>query len=704
MAQWYKVYWQSSTGQRKTSLTRSPNRLQSEVMGRGGSVYKVVQPYASRRKYPKANIGEDREKVIISREPIPTKTKGPIARREGLGVRKTDQPDNAAWEYLKSHTRGKAKHRLIQAERVPGAKGKYAASMVAMRLAYGRLTPEQKREFGYRYTEWGEIPAVERKQYYGGKKHLESLSSSEREQLIERFKKEEPTSALVHGELSKILHAESSEDQRIWKGLTLSEGEQQKDFWKSIPDPMRWGISGVHAFASASLWGITLPQSLVKLFTGGKTLILPDVSKELSKYKPMAAPSGLLSTAISEGIGAYTGKGSDAWAKFQKDIGSGISATIGEIAGLKIGSVPVSGGLKTFRIAKIGLKYGKKDMLSYMRGAKVLARQYPVMKGFPKIYRSGDKYASIWKYKGLGKKVLVSSKEVPKLGKTGSGYFRFTPLGKRLEFRVIYENLKVKGIFRKTITKTYASTGKSHWILEKGVSSKPVHLFTARDSGMVVKGFLKSNDAYATLTRQIHARPMISGRMHHAGYLTAETIKLPAGLSHSLSMSAIGYGMSQVTLGALNTEMKQANLGLSVSRSALKRASAFENISIQSGAQNLDFAQVQKQLQSYKTKTLSKLSTAYSFPSTHGGRGKATTSAPFSLTLPKIAIWLPGDRTRRKKKSFFDIPPPDFAYHERIHPSRDIEKMLDVKGLTTGNMKGLSKEMEKISKSFKVKL
>lgn len=629
-------------------------------------------------------------------------TRPPVKKEPIVVSRAVDQPTVTPYDYLKQHSKGITRHRLIQAEKVPGAKGKYAASMIAMRLAHGRLTPEQKREFGYRYTGWKEVPAVERKQYYGGKKHLKSLSPSEREQLIERYKKEEPAASLVFQELYKVLHGKSYEDpmeKQMWKGLTMSSGEMQKDFWKSVPAPLRWQMSGVHAFTSALAWPITLPQSLVKLATGGKTLILPDVGKELSKHKPSASPHGLISTGISEGIGALTGKGSDAWAKFQADPISGFSATIGELAGLKVGSIVVGGGLKTYRTAKIGLKYGKEDMLAYIRGEQVLVKSYPVAKGYPHIFRKGDRYASIWKYKGFGKKELVSLKKAAKLGKEGTMGVYYTPFGKRFEFRVTYESLKVKGLFRKIITKTYASTGKSHWVLEKGTTPKPVHIFTARDSGMVVKGFWKDTGAYQTLVpaRTIHARPMISGRMHHAGYLGREGIKISVQDLSIGSLSSLGSALGYLSASALSNELRQKDRSLSVSKSAFKNIYAYATMPSMASVSLSDYAQIQKM----KTASMSKsamLSKAKTVFSTHGKWGRAFYD--YSL-MPKIPFLLPDDITRKKKKKEFDITPIDFTYHERVHPMRDIEKQLSIKSFDKSFGKDISKEIKKIMKKMK---
>jgi len=331
--------------------------------------------------------------VIAITVPGPTR---PPQEEEFVGPPEPEK-EETSYEYLREYGDAKSQARFGIVERLPPSRSRQVLSQVAGVAAHKSLSPEEKEEFGYRYTKWEEIPVTERKQYYGGKQHLESLSPSEREQMLEKFKEEEPRSAFFYKEFYS-LYGKSDKyiQEQMWKGVTLTEEQQQKRFWKSVPEPIRWPMAGVYAFGSAVVWPITLPQTGIKLLTGGKTLFLPDVGKELSKYQPRAMPSGLISTGISEGIGAITGEGSDAWARFQEDSFSGISATVGEIAGLKVGGTVVKGGLKTYRITRVGLKYGKKDMMSYIRGEKILAKHYPVAKGYPKIYRSGDKYASIW--------------------------------------------------------------------------------------------------------------------------------------------------------------------------------------------------------------------------------------------------------------------------------------------------------------------
>lgn len=640
------------------------------------SYYKGTDPEKTLKHYQRRKVSKAKKTV----KPIT-----PQERFEQFKERVREQPVEEPYDYLIEHSKGKARQRLIQAGRVPGAKGKYAASIIASRLAHSRLTPEQKAEFGFRYTRWEEIPATERKHYYGGKEHLESLSLTEKEQVIERFKKEEPTSAYFYKEFYGGLYGKSDEfiQNQMWKGLTLTEEEQQKSFWEGMPSFLRWQVSGVHAFGSAVLWPVILPQAGVKLAIGGKTLILPDVGKEISKYKPGAMPSGLISTGVSEGIGALTGKGSDAWSKFQADPFSGIFATVGEWYGLKVGSIPVSTGI---RIARIGLKYGKKGTLSYIKGEKILVKEYPLVKGYPKTFREGDTFARIWKFKGFGKTKLVHPSQAASLKPFRGGYARLTG-DPSFDFKLIYEGIKVKGLFRKTITQRYASTGVS--IFEKGYTvpytvkgGLQIPYIAVKKTPKILKGLWKDSNAYGSLVTTVKARPMVSS-YRHAGYLAKEVVKISAKDVSMGSLSSLGYGLGYLSASALSNELRNADRTLSVSKSAFKTIQAYDVMPSMASLSLQESIQMQKMktVSMLKPISLSQTKTSLSKPS-RGGR----TSFDYPSFMPKIALLPFKDPFKRKKKTPFDVASFEISFHKREH------KIIKLEDLIKGNsikIKGL---------------
>jgi len=410
MAQWYKVYWRSSTGEKKTTLSKNPNRLQREVMDRGGRVYKIVQPYASRRKHPKAKIGVDREKIIGERSEV---AKGhPLYIKESWRDQPEEvEPDTAPYDYLVQHSKGKARQRLIQAGRVPGAKGKYAASIVASRLAHRRLTPEQKEEFGFRYTDWESIPASERGKYYGGSRHLKSLPKEKQRELGKEYYEQETKDGLGDFDITEFGTKMAGEDlstiysgskkvwkekeyEYMWQKLSTPSSKLKDIYFSKLSDPVKWFTSASFMAADLTLLPVTLGQSAVKLFTGkgdpfqrlqtGKTLILPDVGKSLARHRA-GSPLGFGSVLISEGMGALTGKGSDEWERFQKHPISGAFATLGEAVGYLTGTTALKMGVGG------PLKYGLKSTIKSMpklhaKYVSFTGKETPILKQI-KIYK-----------------------------------------------------------------------------------------------------------------------------------------------------------------------------------------------------------------------------------------------------------------------------------------------------------------------------
>lgn len=132
--------------------------------------------------------------------------------------------------------------------------------------------------------------------------------------------------------------------------LTTTKPKRREKYFSKLSPPVRAYTSLFHSTAKTSFWPVTLPQAVVKHFNEDRTLFLPDIEKQFQKVD-MGSPSGLISTGISEGAGIVTGKESDAWEKFTKYPLSGISATVGEFAGMYIGG-------KALNVGKVGVFRG----------------------------------------------------------------------------------------------------------------------------------------------------------------------------------------------------------------------------------------------------------------------------------------------------------------------------------------------------------
>jgi len=257
---------------------------------------------------------------------------------------------------------------------------------------FERLTLSKKFEYNLRFGDLGKVPVVDWKYWEGGKEYIAGLPSVKRNELIDKYLAEHPGTvdtwsqiktgfdvAMTHSPMlgipifvASLFGIKESEKalrkvetpigikQVAWEKIQYTPteiGQQQYDrlnvFQRSI-------YSAQHNLISATAWPVTLAQTGIKYVTGtgditdplgriqsGKTLVLPDVGKALQESK-MGGPSGIISVGVSEGIGAWTGEGSDEWAKAQKYPVETFFATSGEILGIYAGG-------KGLHLVKTGL-------------------------------------------------------------------------------------------------------------------------------------------------------------------------------------------------------------------------------------------------------------------------------------------------------------------------------------------------------------
>jgi len=632
MAQWYKVYWQSSTGQQKTTMTRNPNRAQRKIMGTGGRVYKVVQPYASRRKYPKAKIGEDREKIITERIPIPTKTRSPLSKKEGM----VKPPKTTTTKKIMQY-----KHQLTRIIISPYA------------------TPEQKQEARMqlaRFTTYG------KKGY-----KIKSVPSG-----FEFYKEEKPHEPVAWSK-KQLKGIEESKHPPFIKELALL-GFYGGQTVMAVGQPL------INVFKNIS--GIKSPyRHHVSWFdvVGEPLGMSPKGSTELLGKHPYHAliGGGLVEVPLMYGFGQAS-----------KSAGKGL--TLGTKSIVRKTPHVFYKVTKEFGLPKTLQKiaYQPKfqtfwqNLYSYSTGASKFVKTFPIVKGPPQTYRSliGERIVKATKFKGFGRTELVSIQQYglikERMGTSGTVFFRYTP-GAKIEGKLFMESIGVKGIFRKTITVKYASMGKSIWAGNER---------------------LLGGISYATHVHKQMYRPMVSTGMHHAGYLGGQVVSVP--LSASLPLTASLSAVGSLSVHALANEMKQGSAGLSINKILLKRLSAYESISLQTGLTKSLFSEMQKQMMVQKTKTITIPQTKIDISTTH--RGKGITPVSFGFHTPKISWWFGSERTRKKKKPFMDISPIKLSYHERVHPSRDIEKQLNIKGFTKSFSTDINKEMSDATKEFKL--
>ena len=285
--------------------------------------------------------------------------------------------------------------------------------------AYESLSPEEKEVYGFRYTEWEDVPPQDIKYYEGGERYLGRLSEDEKEKMVEDyiespdFKKylktpegESEFSAILQDVQEKNMSETSKVDIFGFKvdvptGRALSRGlqsggygtwplwageettakerlatfrifesdEQRKEkIFQSLGFPTRAYRSVAETGVSAVAYPITLPQTAIKYVTGegnifdfggrvstGDTLILPDVAEELGKRK-VSPVQGVISGSIGEAFTWGESSFSDTATKYPVET---LFASAGEIVGLWMGGHAYakikSGAMKSYDLFKTGM-------------------------------------------------------------------------------------------------------------------------------------------------------------------------------------------------------------------------------------------------------------------------------------------------------------------------------------------------------------
>jgi len=306
---------------------------------------------------------------------------------------------------------------------------------ISVKSAVKNLPPEKREEFSYLYTDWESIPVEERKFYLGSKTYFKNLSKKEKETMSKKYLESESFEKYISSpkgeqELSAIAKSLQEKEMKekygpfavssvsiydydkAKKELAFSNVFKKTSVFKDLGLRTKYKRSFIESGTSAAAFPITLFQTGVKYVTGkgsytdpisriqtGKTF-LPDVNTEIIEPVKIGAPSGLISTTISEGIGFATGKKSGEFKKYMDDPVAGGFATAGEIAGFMVAGKLVNvGKVKAFK----GLKIARSGIIS-KTGWNV-----PGYSSFMK-YRPSNIARTIW---WKGKEKLGYAKYVP---------------------------------------------------------------------------------------------------------------------------------------------------------------------------------------------------------------------------------------------------------------------------------------------------
>lgn len=233
-------------------------------------------------------------------------------------------------------------------------------------IQFKELSEKEKEKF------ITETPVSELKYYEGVSTYLEKITEKQKEQLIEKYLKENKkyekteerkqldytkgivkTYGRVPGDIYvPVEETEKQKKERVWEDITLQKEDIAFKTYKEIPKSYRLRESFLSGFSQSVTFPITLPQTVVKYTTGtgkpyeifkrietGKTLVLPDVGKKLGEKQ--IGPSGILQTSIQDvwltKLGAP--RVTEITKKYQRQFPTETAfATAGEVIGLLTGS------------------------------------------------------------------------------------------------------------------------------------------------------------------------------------------------------------------------------------------------------------------------------------------------------------------------------------------------------------------------------
>jgi len=321
--------------------------------------------------------------------------------------------------------------------------------------------------------------------------------------------------------------------------------------------------------------------------------------------------------------------------------------TVGSLYRTEFGKMVGKVGTRSIRPKLMGMW---QRLYSYSIGKAGFVKVFP-MKGLPLIKAKGGIFAKTTTYKGFGRRVLVSAKEIglakERLRLGGALYGKYQP-GVVFESRMFGEKITVKGLLRKTITERYLSLGKSAYASD-------------------VSGGL----AYI---QKVQVRPMVHGGLHHAGYLGSSVAMLPS--QASVVASALSLGLGRLSIGLVGHSK------VTISNLIPKDATLLQPLSIQSLSSVTPSATISQQLQRDITSQMYKmvLASQREFRSIARGRGSTPQILGFRGLKP-IIIGMDEFSFTRKKPKYPSVKPLDLIPYVKEHKVVKIEKLLSMKEL-----------------------
>ena len=286
-----------------------------------------------------------------------------LIKHLGLAQGSTVDQAPGSFEYLKEHADAREKIFIQRIENMFPSPAKTGLMQIGGIKAYHSLSPSEKQEYGFLFTDWSEIPSGELKYYPGSGLYFESLSPGQKEDLIQSIIGDTKGAFPIEGisDIS-ILQLSRRAAQYVQKGMSFQEA-RQKTIWEALTTDIpsfktetygmmpffeRSSFAVGSVFQSAALWPISLTQTGLKYVSGegaltdpieriktGKTLgLFPDVVQTIEGQH--MGPHGGINVAFSEVVGLFTGDHSELEMAKKYPVET-FFATIGEIGGLYVG-------------------------------------------------------------------------------------------------------------------------------------------------------------------------------------------------------------------------------------------------------------------------------------------------------------------------------------------------------------------------------
>ena len=385
------ITWETKGGDIVNVETYDINRTVEDIVSKGGSVQSVVV-----------------SGHVIEPTYTPTSEPNIIQKIQQMVSGESTTDTTAQYEFIKEHTEPASRGSLIKYENLislPGALGSAARKGYeqAIGSAYGHLSAAEKKEYGYRYTDWGAIPAEEMQYQYGGLQYIHAHKDATIDKYLKEIggMKNVPIDPHKYASIGGIWSGKTPSDpeflrSQAWDILSLKEREKQEKYFSILPAPARYYTAAFHGGLGMVTWPITLTQTGMKYITGsgswkdplgristGKTFF-PDVAEKLQSVKP-GVPGGLISVGISTGVSHFTGRKLTEWEYAMKNPIETLFGTGGEVIGLLTGDAILGGakaltmkGFGSFRslAGRHGLNLPSYAKISYYYPQRIIRRSW----------------------------------------------------------------------------------------------------------------------------------------------------------------------------------------------------------------------------------------------------------------------------------------------------------------------------------------